>query len=196
MIETIAETLVGYRYIGVFLLSFISNSIPFVGVPYLSFLILITPFLNFWELILIGILSALGASLGKVVIYLLGRGISYTLPEKTKENLLFFQKLLRKWGAFAIFLFAASPLPDDVLYIPLGMAQYKLIHYFIAVFCGKLVVTTYVTFFGRFTMDLLEGFTDNFEFSFIVLFMATMIFTLFVVKFDWKKVFEKFFGSK
>lgn len=196
MIETIAETLIEYRFIGIFLMSLISNSIPFVGVPYLNFLILLTPFLNSWELLAVAVLSALGASLGKVVIYLLGRGIGHTLPEKTKENLLFFQRLLKKWGIFAIFLFAASPLPDDVLYIPLGMAQYRLLHYFIAVLCGKIVVTSYVMFAGKVGMEIIESYTDSFEFSFAIFLVATVIFTIFVLKFDWKKFFEEFFENK
>ncbi|MCX8172321.1 MAG: VTT domain-containing protein [Archaeoglobaceae archaeon] len=191
MIETIAETLIEYRFLGIFLLSIISNSIPFVGIPYLNFLVLITPFLELWELIVVAILSALGASLGKVVIYFLGRGIGYTLPEKSKENLFFFQQLLKKWGIFAIFLFAASPLPDDVLYIPLGMAQYRLYHYFIAVLCGKIVVTSYALFVGKVAMNVIEEVTRSFELSFVIFLIATTIFTIFVLKFDWKKFFEK-----
>lgn len=196
MIESIAETLIEYRYIGVFLLSLISNSIPFVGVPYLNFLILLAPFLNFWELIIVALLSALGASIGKVVIYLFGRGIGHTLPEKTKENLMFFQRFIRRWGIFAIFLFAASPLPDDVLYIPLGMAQYRLLYYFLAILCGKILVTSYVLFAGKFGMQIIESYTENFEFSFAIFLVATIILSIFVVKFNWKRFFEEFFESK
>lgn len=191
MIESIAETLIEYRFIGIFLLSLISNSIPFVGVPYLNFIVLLAPFLDQFEFFLVALLSALGASSGKVVIYFLGKSIRYTLPEKTKENLFFFQRLFRKWGIFAIFLFAASPLPDDVLYIPLGMAQYRLHHYFLAVFCGKLIVTSYALLVGKVAIEFIDSFTDSLEVSFTIFFLATIIFTIFILKFDWKKFFER-----
>ncbi len=158
--------------------------------PYLNFLVLLRPILDRWEILIVTIISALGASLGKVVIYFLGRGISYTLSEKSKENLFFFQRLFRKWGIFAIFIFAASPLPDDVLYIPLGMAQFRLYHYFMAVFCGKLVITAYTLAVGRVAMDVIELFTRSFELSFAIFFFATTILTIFLLKFDWKKFFE------
>lgn len=187
----IADTLIEYRFIGIFLLSLISNSIPFVGLPYLNFIVLMSPFLNQFEFVIVAVLSALGASLGKVVVYFLGRSIRFTLPETTKENLFFFQKLFRKWGIFAIFLFAASPLPDDVLYIPLGMAQYRLYHYFLAVFCGKLIVTSYTLLAGKVAMEFIDSFTNSFELSFTIFFLATIIFTIFIIKFDWKKFFDR-----
>jgi len=191
MLETLAQTLLEHKFLGIFLLSLISNSIPFVGIPYLNVLVLLTPFLDFWELSIVAVLSAFGATLGKVAIYFLGKGISLTLSEKSRENLFFFQKLFKKWGIFAVFLFAASPLPDDVLYIPLGMANYRLHNYFIAVLCGKLVVTSYVLVAGRTAMGIMEELTHNFELSFAILLLTTVVFTIFVVKFDWSKFFEE-----
>jgi len=190
MIELIGEGLLEYRFVGIFLLSLISNSIPFVGLPYLNVLVLVSPFLDRWEFLIVIIISALGASLGKVVIYFLGRGIGYTLPEKSKENLFLFQKLFRKWGIFAIFFFAASPLPDDVLYIPLGMAQFRLYHYFIAVFCGKVAITAYTLAVGKVAMDVIELFTHSFELTFAIFFFATTIFTIFLLKFDWRRFLD------
>jgi membrane protein DedA with SNARE-associated domain len=190
MIEGIAETLFEYRFLGIFLLSLIANSIPFVGLPYLNVLVLMTPFMESWELAIVAVLSALGATLGKLVIYFLGRGVGHTLPEKSRENLFFFQKLLRRWGILAIFLFAASPLPDDVLYIPLGMAKYKLHHYFLAVLFGKVIVTSYALLAGKIAMDFIEFYTESFELSFAILFLATTIFTIFILKFNWKRFLE------
>jgi membrane protein DedA with SNARE-associated domain len=191
MIEPIVEELLEYRLVGIFLLSLIANSIPFVGLPYLNVLVLLSPFLDRWEFYMVIIVSALGASLGKVVIYFLGRSIGYTLSEKSKENLFFFQRVFRKWGVFAIFLFAASPLPDDVLYIPLGLAQFRLYHYFIAVFCGKLVITAYTLAAGKVAMDVIELFTHSFEISFAIFFLATIVLTIFLLRFDWKKFFDR-----
>lgn len=189
------DFLIEYRYPGIFLISLISNSIPFVGIPYLNFLVLLSPFLGFYESFVIAFFSAVGATLGKVVIYFIGRGISFTLSEKTKRNLEFFEKLFQRWGFFAVFFFAASPLPDDVLYIPLGIARYRILHYFLAVLSGKVVVTTYVIFAGKFASFVMGEIFHDTVLTFAIFFIATTIFTVIILKIDWKEVFDKYYRS-
>ncbi|MEM4472445.1 MAG: VTT domain-containing protein [Archaeoglobaceae archaeon] len=193
MLEDLLNSLLGFRYPGIFLISLISNSIPFVGIPYLNFLFILSPLMSFEEMTILAIISALGATMGKIIIYSIGAGMRLALSEKTKENLQFFQKIFEKWGFFAIFLFAASPLPDDVLYIPLGIARYKLLHYFTAVFFGKIIVTSSVLLTGKFLGEFMREFMGDYLFSFILLFILTIFFTVIVIKTDWKKLFEKYY---
>ncbi len=181
-----------FLYPGIFLISFISNSIPFIGIPYLNFLVVASPFLRIEETAIVAIISAFGASLGKIVIYFIGTGVRMTLSEKTKENLAFFEKIFEKWGILAVFIFAATPLPDDVLYIPLGIARYKLVNFFLAVFCGKIVVTFLAIFMGKVTSDAIKFLLDNDVLSFTVFFLITTLFTFAVIRIDWKSVFEKY----
>lgn len=181
-----------FLYPGIFLISFISNSIPFIGIPYLNFLVVASPFLRIEETAIVAIISAFGASLGKIVIYFIGTGVRMTLSEKTKENLAFFEKIFEKWGILAVFIFAASPLPDDVLYIPLGIARYKLVNFFLAVFCGKIVVTFLAIFMGKVTSDAIKFLLDNDVLSLAVFFLITTLFTFAVIRTDWKSVFEKY----
>ncbi|TDA25248.1 MAG: hypothetical protein DSO01_07990 [Archaeoglobi archaeon] len=181
-----------FLYPGIFLISFISNSIPFIGIPYLNFLVVASPFLRIEEAAIVAVVSALGASLGKIVIYFIGAGVRMTLSERTKENLAFFEKIFEKWGVLAVFIFAASPLPDDVLYIPLGIARYKLLHFFPAVFCGKIVVTFLAIFMGKATYDSIKFLLGNDILSFAVFFLITTLLTFAVIRIDWKSVFEKY----
>ena len=181
-----------FLYPGIFLISFISNSIPFIGIPYLNFLVVASPFLRIEETAIVAIISAFGASLGKIVIYFIGTGVRMTLSERTKENLAFFEKIFEKWGILAVFIFAASPLPDDVLYIPLGIARYKLVNFFLAVFCGKIVVTFLAIFMGKVTSDAIMFLLDNDILSFTLFFLITTLFTFAVIRTDWKSVFEKY----
>lgn len=192
MIEEILPKIAEFQYPGIFLISLISNSIPFVGLPYLNVLVILSPFLSFEEVVIVSIVSALGASIGKIVIYVIGAGMRITLSEKTKENLIFFEKIFRKWGFFAIFLFAASPLPDDVLYIPLGIAKYRISHYFLAVFFGKVVITSYVLFAGKITSEAMKELLGNNIISLLIFFSLTLVFSIVVIKIDWKKLFEKY----
>ncbi|MDW7990387.1 MAG: VTT domain-containing protein [Archaeoglobaceae archaeon] len=195
MLENVVNYLAELRYPGIFLISLISNSIPFIGIPYLNFLFILSPFMNLEETVIVALISAFGASLGKIIVYSIGASMRFTLSEKTKENLIFFEKIFKKWGFFAIFLFAASPLPDDVLYIPLGIAKFKIFHYFIAVLLGKVVVTSYVLLAGKFTSNLMRELLNNNPISLILFFFFTMILTILVIKIDWKELFEKYYKT-
>ncbi|MEM1593054.1 MAG: VTT domain-containing protein [Archaeoglobaceae archaeon] len=193
MVEEILTKLAEFQYPGIFLISLISNSIPFVGLPYLNFLFALSPFFSFEDLVVVSILSALGASIGKIFVYTIGAGMRLTLSEKTKENLMFFEKIFKKWGFFAIFLFAASPLPDDVLYIPLGIAKYRISYYFLAVFLGKLVITSYVLVFGRITSGVIKEIVGSNFLGLLLFFSLTLLISVLVIKIDWKKLFEKYY---
>ena len=51
-----------------------------------------------------------------------------------------FQKLVKRYGAGAAFFAAATPIPDDLVYVPLGLAKYNPRKFFIATLTGKLVL--------------------------------------------------------
>jgi len=51
-----------------------------------------------------------------------------------------FQKLVKKYGAGAAFFAAATPMPDDLVYVPLGLAKYNPLRFFIATLTGKIVL--------------------------------------------------------
>ncbi|MGC9121806.1 MAG: hypothetical protein ACP5HP_02580, partial [Thermogladius sp.] len=60
---------------GVFFTSLVSNSIPFVALPYLVYIIVYASrFSDFRSLVLIALVSGIGAGLGKVIVYFIGRG--------------------------------------------------------------------------------------------------------------------------
>lgn len=197
LVEILADILKSYGYLGIFIVSLVSNSIPYVGLPYLALLVFLAPiFDSLVSLILAIVASALGATIGKVIILFVGRGVRVVLSEETKENLVFFNKLFKKWSFIAVFLFAALPLPDDVLYIPLGIAGYQIIPYTIAVFTGKVIVTGMAVFFGKAFIDILEGtFRIPFAISFTVLVVVTLIVAYVAVKINWKTVFESYHGE-
>ncbi|MEM4522719.1 MAG: VTT domain-containing protein, partial [Nitrososphaeria archaeon] len=147
ILQILTELIKVYGYIGILIVSLISNSIPYVSLPYLALLVFMAPFIG--SPLISVLVSAFGETIGKVIILFLGRGFRTILSEKTKENLQFFNNLFKKWSFIAVFLFAALPLPDDVLYIPLGVSGYRLLPYFIAVFAGKIIVTGLAILFGK-----------------------------------------------
>ena len=143
LISTIIEIFKGP--LGIFLVSLVSNSIPFVSIPYLGIVagyVLINKG-SATEAVLV-VTSALGASIGKLVIYMLGEAARTGLSEEAKKNVKLLTELAKKSTFLAIFILAATPVPDDILYIPLGVMKYPLLPYFIAILLGKLIITTVV----------------------------------------------------
>lgn len=177
---------------GIFLISLVANSIPFVGVPYLNFLVLISPALEPWQLPVAAFLSALGATTGKMIIYFMGKTFGVVLPKSTKENLEFFNKFFEKWGIFAIFFFAATPMPDDALYFPMGIAGYNLKYYFLAILAGKTFLTGVVLAGGKILFRMIEEVEMSFEWTFLFFVTFTLIITIAILKIDWRRAFERY----
>ncbi len=173
---------------GPLIISFVSNSIPFVSLPYLLIILsyaISYPGIN--DKIIIIVSSALGAALGKLVIYALGRGASRALGPVSRRNVELFNKIARKSVTLAIFLFAALPLPDDVLYLPLGVTKFSMPSYFLAVFLGKVFLKSAVVFYG----SIFTVFSDEQAYQAVPLFVFISIFiTYYIIKIDWTKVLE------
>ena len=175
---------------GVFVISLVSNSIPFVGIPYLAVVagyatIYTTPL----DRALLIISSAAGAAAGKIVIYFLGSAVRLKLSKESEENLKTFLRLAKKSMFLAIVIFASTPLPDDLLYVPLGVMRYPLPQYFLAIFIGKLVLTTVVIYYLGWVIEQ----TINSESPAIS--VATVILTVYLtylaLKINWGEVVDE-----
>jgi len=130
-------------------ISFVSNAIPFMTVPYLFVIAQYSAFIDsVYEKVLIAISGGLGAALGKLVVFYMGQGVHHVLSEEKREDLEYFVRMFRRSMFLAVFLFAALPLPDDLLYIPLGIAGYSPLLFFLAVASGKIVLTALAVLFG------------------------------------------------
>ena len=189
-------------FLASFVISFVSNSIPFMTVPYLALIAGYGALLNDdVERLLVGVGGGLGAALGKMVVFYFGREFHRVLSEETKENLEFFAKAFQHGVFIAIFLFAALPLPDDVLYIPLGVAGYNPVLFFIAVALGKTFLTLGAVYFG----DVLgqaaawlqtvlglsgAGEEPNPFVTAVLLLVASLAVTAMIIRMDWRRIVE------
>lgn len=150
VLEGLARKLIILGPIGIFLASLLGNAIPYATVPYLIVIVQYFATIKYTllDIILIAVAGGLGAALGKIIVYSIGRAARYALSEETKENLRLFTKLMSKSVFIAVFLFAALPLPDDVLYLPLGVSGYSVVKFFMACFLGKIIITLLAALFG------------------------------------------------
>lgn len=154
VIHDFATLVATYGPLGMFLLSFVSNAIPYSTVPYLLWLIpLFSSIRNPYVLAEYVLVSSAGATLGKVVVYGIGRSFSNLGTKLTKKRDMPLKSMVaisqHKVATFiTVFLVAALPVPDDVVYIPVGYAKYNVVLFTIALFLGKLIITTAASIYG------------------------------------------------
>jgi membrane protein DedA with SNARE-associated domain len=179
-----------YGFLGVFLLSLAGNAIPYSTIPYLLFVTLYASSLNDpLKQLAVTLSSGIGAALGKVIVYYFGFGIRYAIPEEMRRNLETFTRLFRNSTFIAVLIFAASPLPDDILYIPLGAMKYSLKKYIIALTTGKIFITGVAVYGGSTIKNLLSYTTKYPDYITIpILFIISLYIMYLAGKLDWFKL--------
>lgn len=186
------ELIATYGYIGFFIVSFIASLSIILPVPYLMLIFIVGSTRQF-NPALIGLASGLGAALGELWLYFVGRGGRELLPGKFKERADKLRKLIESYGVFIIvFVFAATPLPDDLIYPILGVLKIDLEKIFLAAFLGKTLLSAIVAYAGYYSYEVILyylGEEVSFWASVIVLIMAFVL-TYIILKIDWDKYIE------
>ena len=185
--QGVFEVLQAYGYIGAFLISVLGSLIPFLPVPYLIPIVLMSKTL---DPLLLGILAGIGGAIGKLTSYGLGRFGRRLLKEERRKKMTALGRAIGKYGALAVFLFALTPLPDDIIYIPIGLAGFDLIKFMFANALGKIILSWIVAYGGRLYFDLVGLFLGQGEglvATFIAL-IAMIIITILLLRVDWEEV--------
>lgn len=184
------EIVGGLGYFGMFLIALISNAIPYSTIPYLAIIAPILAKLNGFELIYAIIALSMGASLGKIFVYSIGRGISKIgFIDKLFKNMYVFTHRYKKVTFITVFLVASLPIPDDVFYIPIGASKYNVLLFFIALLIGKTIVTILTALYGRVLGWLLEETANLPPVIYVPLMIViTILITLVINRIDWFKL--------
>jgi membrane protein DedA with SNARE-associated domain len=188
-----------FGYLGILLISFVGSIIVFVPVPY--FPVLITAAFNDnLDPTLISLSSAIGAVIAKLVIFYAsyyGRNI---LSSKIKGKMVPLQRLLGRYGAIGAFIAAISPIPDDIVYIPLGLAKYSPWKFAIATFLGKFLFNELFVlgaiYFGKPFVNNLMSNSANMDYLIVVTIVSIAAMGLiiyFALKIDWAKIIGRWF---
>ena len=137
----------GYLALG--LVSFFGSLIPFIPLP--SFVVLATMAVgDQFNIHILAILSAVTATLAKQIIFYVSYGGGRIISEKTRMRMKPFERLVKRYGAGAAFVAAATPIPDDLVYIPLGLAKYNPRRFFVATLAGKFVLSYAIVLISHF----------------------------------------------
>ncbi len=181
-------------YIGLTLVSFFGSLIPFVPLP--SFLLLATMSVgDQFDLHIIALISAFTATGAKIIVFSVSYGGRRIIGEKSRKRMRPFERLIKKYGAAAAFFAAATPMPDDLIYVPLGLAKYNPKRFIVATLAGKIVLSYIIVFASHyFGLSLVEPLLEDIEdvrpiYIGIAVFAAIMTsVVILLLKLDWQRI--------
>jgi len=181
-------------YLGLTIVSFFGSLIPFVPIP--SFVLVATMAVGEqFDIHVLVIIAALTSTAAKQIIFYVSYGGRKIISEKTKKRMLPFQKLVKRYGGSAAFVAAATPIPDDLVYIPLGLAKYNPKRFFVATLLGKFVLYSVIVLISHYMgLSLLEPLLREINdplpvyIGIIALGVAMTIVVILLLRLNWEKI--------
>ncbi|MBI2529613.1 MAG: DedA family protein [Candidatus Diapherotrites archaeon] len=157
----LTELIVSLGYLGALLAGFISSATLFLPTPaFIVIFIMAAPQFGFNPLFL-GISAGIGAALGEMIGYGIGYGSEKLALNNYRDKLKAMEKYFEKFGGFfVILIFAATPLPFDVVGIFCGIMGYSLRKFIVATAIGKVIkysAIAYAGFYGIAWLSKLFG---------------------------------------
>jgi membrane protein YqaA with SNARE-associated domain len=188
-------------YWGDFAVSFLGNATVLVPFPYLGVTFILGGLTDnsigqfLFDPWLVGIVSGLGAVCGEMTGYLIGYGGGQLLDEKQRNAFSEYVRFHPRATPFILWFLAATPIPDDVLIVPLGAARYPWWKVLIPQFIGKSMFMIVIAWSGRFGLDFIGALIGNTDTLSIVsraievtsvLLIVVAIYAL--IRIDWTKL--------
>jgi len=184
-------------YLILALVNFFGSLVPFVPLP--GFLLLATMSVgNEYNLHALALISAVSATIAKQIIFYVSFGGRKIMNEKTRKRMRPFERLVKRYGAAAAFVAAATPIPDDIIFIPLGLAKYNPKRFFVATLSGKIVLSYVIVFISHYIgLSFIQPFLEHVDDTtpvYVGLLIFGIIMTVVIVlllKLDWERVMVK-----
>lgn len=154
-------------YQGSLLISFLGNAtilfpFPYVGVPFILGGLrdgLTNEFL--FDPWLVGLVSGLGAMLGEMTGYAVGYGGGSLIEAEQRNSFRDFVQQYPRLTPVVLWFLAATPIPDDILVVPLGAAKYSWWKVAMPQLVGKSMFLVAIAWTGKLGLswigDLLGG---------------------------------------
>lgn len=183
-----------YGYLGVFIISLIGALSIVFPIPYTVVIYMLGSFLDPF---LIAISGGFGSAVGEFIGYVLGYFGRIIINEEKRRKMDYMLKIFDRYGPIAVFLFSLTPLPDDLLIIPLGIMRYNPIKFFIVCVMGKTLMCLIVALGGRFSLSIIKSIFGG-EGGWIATILTFILLTVIVVlmlKTDWERIFLKYLDS-
>ncbi|MFW9789027.1 MAG: VTT domain-containing protein [Candidatus Thorarchaeota archaeon] len=191
-------------YPGVFIISALGNATVLIPIPYIGFAFVLgglqdqvtSTFL--FDPLIVGLVGGLGAMLGEMTGYLIGYEGGRFIDEKQTSAFKQFVDSHPRATPFVVWFLAATPIPDDVLIVPLGAARYSWWKVALAQFIGKSMFLILIAWSGRiglvFIGSIIGGMNTMSFFSRIIevssLFLVILAIYL-LVRIDWTSMIDR-----
>ena len=184
-------------YLGLSIVRVFGSLIPFVPIP--SFVLVATMAVGEqFDIHVLVLIAALTSTAAKQIIFYVSYGGRKIISEKTKKRMKPFQKLVKRYGGSAAFVAAATPIPDDLVYIPLGLAKYNPKRFFVATLLGKLVLYYVIVLISHYMgLSLLEPILQDIQdplpvyVGIIALGEAMTINVILLLRLNWERILSR-----
>ena len=195
-----------YGYLGIFLISLLGATSVFIPIPSSVVIFVLGGLASdtggwMFEPLWIAVAAGIGAAVGELSGYLIGFGGRRVIGERYKKKMDILMRLFKRFGPVIIFVFALTPLPDDLLFIPLGVMRYSLVSAFIPALFGKFVSNLIIAYAGRFSVGIIkdvfgvEGEGAAALVGIILALVLLIVVFIMMFKVDWEKRAEKYLNE-
>lgn len=192
IIETAGKTNPLLLYFGIMLICFLGAVSIIIPIPYTALIfLLVATFPGNLNLIILSLFGGFGSALGELLGWTTGHYMKKPLGgryQRRIESLFKLTSSFRKGVTPAlIFIFAFTPLPDDIIFIVLGMINYSFIKALASSFLGKTAMIYTIGYFGGKIVEITEVQPLTLTILTVFLLIVTVVGVLFV---DWEKILE------
>jgi membrane protein YqaA with SNARE-associated domain len=188
MILNIPEDL--WRSIGypsAFLLGLVGSASIIIPVP-TTFVLLGMALARFFHPVILGLAFGVGAAIGQLTSYVVGYVGGLVVSPKQERRMRALSEIFDRYGVLAVFLFALTPLPDSLLFIPMGLVHYSIWKLFAAAVAGKILMSLIITHFGE---VMGQAFEESWVFTAVTAFLLVLV-VVAMFRVDWEKIAERY----
>jgi len=195
--DYLQKVAVQYKFLGVFIISLLGSASIVFPIPY-TLVILFLGMNHIIDPLTLTVAGGLGSAVGQLSGYYIGYFGAKLVGVERRRRMEFFVRMFKKYGSALVFLFALTPLPDDLIIIPLGVLRYGFLRVFIPLLMGKVLMCFLIAYFGNVFGALLCAMFGEENFLAETLFTTVMLILIFIVllKVDWEKVFENYIAKR
>ena len=182
------------------LLGFIGASSIFIPIPYTGIVFIISSSIPEINVLEVALFVGLGSALGEFTGWVFGYSLRGLVPRSYHGRIEAFMRLARRrksrWLIYLIlFLFALTPLPDDVVFIALGIIKFPLLKALLPCIAGKVLALGLIATAGKIFGGVLESYVGVTT-TIIITLILLVAFTVIVLAIDWEKILSKIMESK
>lgn len=189
LITIINEFVLNYGYIGAFVGSLLGNLTVVIPTPYAF---IITAFGTSLNPTILGFVCGIGATIGELFAYGIGYAGRRALNEEQKRRIESVKKLLEKYGAWILIVFAVTPLPDDLIIVPMGIMKYPLKSIITTVWIGKTILALILAYAGFYGVEYFNtAYTTYGTIGITISLILLIAIVIAMLKIDWDKIADR-----